>query len=144
VNVIGTGVLLRLADEDELRAYEGVRIGEAEFAFADRSYIHDGSDTAGDDEVYVVAQAFVEFANEHGVQRWASFEHHGHAISTQKDATLKLLELAQDAGHDLVSDLLGDMRIADLGVSRWELVSAPRRYELDPELTARIAPLRRG
>jgi hypothetical protein len=36
------------------------------------------------------------------------------------------------------------MRIAGLGVSRWELMSAPRRIELEPELIERLAPLRRG
>jgi hypothetical protein len=36
------------------------------------------------------------------------------------------------------------MRIARMSVSRWEFVSAPRRYELAPELEARLAPLRRG
>jgi hypothetical protein len=143
MSVIGTGVMLRLADEEELRAYERVRTGAAEFAFDDRSYMSDGSDIAGENEVYVVSQAFVEFTDDEGVQRWASFEHHGHAIPTTEDATLKLLEIARDAEHDLI-DLLADMRIAELGVSRWELLGAPRRYLLDPELKARIAPLRRG
>jgi hypothetical protein len=36
------------------------------------------------------------------------------------------------------------MRIAGLKVSRWALMSAPRRIELDAELEASIAPLRRG
>jgi len=54
------------------------------------------------------------------------------------------VELARDPEDDLVSDLLADLRIAWHGVSRWEFVSAPRTYELDPELKARIAPLRRG
>jgi len=144
MRVIGTGVRVRLADEEELRAYERVRTGAAEFEFDNRSYITDGGDIAGEDDVYVVSQAFVEFEGDHGVQRWWSFEHHGHAIPTQTAATLKLLELARETEPDLIEDLLGDMRRAGPGVSRWEFVSAPRTYELDPELKARIAPLRRG
>jgi hypothetical protein len=144
MRVIGTGVRVRLADEEELQAYERVRTGAADFEFDNRSYITDGGDIAGEADVYVVSQAFVEFEGDHGVERWWSSEHHGHAVSTRKDATLKLVELARDAEDDLVSDLLGDLRIAGHGVSRWEFVSAPRTYELDPELKARIAPLRRG
>ncbi|WP_170179244.1 hypothetical protein [Solirubrobacter pauli] len=35
------------------------------------------------------------------------------------------------------------MGIAGLGVSRWQLMSAPRRIELSPDLEAALAPLRR-
>jgi len=45
--------------------------------------------------------------------------------------------------EDLI-DLLGDMRIAGPGVSRWELTTAPRRIEPAAEVQARPAPLLRG
>jgi hypothetical protein len=53
------------------------------------------------------------------------------------------LALVDEMTEDLF-DLLADMRIAGLGVSRWGLTSAPRRIELAAELQARPAPLRRG
>lgn len=54
------------------------------------------------------------------------------------------MEPERPLGEDLIADLLSDMRIAGLGVSRWALASAPRRIELTPDLEARLAPLRRG
>lgn len=96
-----------------------------------------------DDEALVVSQAFVEFSRDGSEERWASCEHHGHAVPTSRDATLELLRLVDEAVEDL-TDLLSDMRISGLGVSRWELMSAPRRIELDPRLAEQIAPMRRG
>ncbi len=48
---------------------------------------------------------------------------------------MALLALVDEMTEDLF-DLLADMRIAGLGVSRWELTSAPRRIELAAELQA--------
>jgi hypothetical protein len=145
VSVIGTGVMVRLADDQELRAIERARVtGEFELE-PPRSHMYTERPPAGNDEVYVVSQAFVEFADgDDGVQRWVSYEHHGETVSTSRDATLELVRLAEEAAQDLIEDLLSDMRIAGLGVGRWEFLSAPRRYELSPELEARLAPLRRG
>jgi hypothetical protein len=56
---------------------------------------------------------------------------------------MNLLALAAETEADGLIDLLGDMGIAGLRVSRWGLMSAPRRIELAPELEARLAPLRR-
>jgi hypothetical protein len=142
VNVIGTGVTLRLPDQEELHAIERARAG-GEFELP-RSHSYTEGSLPGPDEVYVVSQAFVEFAGDDGVQRWESYEHHGATLPTDRDATLELLQLAEDTAHDLVEDLLSDMRIAHLDVSRWAFVSAPRRYEVAPELEARLAPRRRG
>lgn len=133
---------MRLPREDELRALEHARRG-GEFEL-DRSHTYVHGDSPAADEVYVVAQAFVEYTEGTDVQRWVSYEHHGHKVSMRHDATLELLELADEAAGDLIADLLADMRIAGLGVSRWELVSAPRRIELASDLEARLAPLRRG
>jgi hypothetical protein len=68
----------------------------------------------------------------------------GHSHAHQLGERLELLQLADVTAHDVVEGLSSDIRIAPLGVSRWEFVSAPRRYELAPELEAQLAPLRRG
>jgi hypothetical protein len=60
-----------------------------------------------------------------------------------RDATLELLRLVHETTEDLI-DLIADMRHAGLRVSRWEVLTAPRRVELAPELERRLAPLRRG
>ena len=142
VNVISTGVSLRLPDREELDAIKRARAG-GQFDLP-RSHSYTEGPPAGPDEVYVVSQAFVEFADDEGVHRWESYEHHGETLRTNRDVTLELVRMADDTAHDLVEDLFSDMRIARMSVSRWELVSAPRRYELASELEARLAPLRRG
>ena len=60
-----------------------------------------------------------------------------------RDATSELLEFADEVAQEGLIDLLGDMGIAGLDVSRWTLMSAPRRIELSPELESQLAPLRR-
>lgn len=146
VRVLGTGVLIRLASDDEVQAVERARYGRDLELVPSRSYRGGGLyGPVAKNEVLVVSQAFVEFADGANEERWGSYEHHGHRLSVVRDATLELLLLAEETGgEDLVEDLLSDMRIAELGVSRWELMSAPRRIELEPELEARLAPLRRG
>jgi hypothetical protein len=57
-------------------------------------------------------------------------------VSVVEDATLDLVRLAQEAWDEDFSDLLADMRIHELGTSRWELLSAPRRLELAPDLVS--------
>lgn len=142
--VHGTGVAVRLATEDEVRAVEKARHGH-EFALApSRSHrLAVPVRPLADGEVLVVSQAFVEFSRGSSLERWADCEHHGHAVPTNRDATLELLRLADETAEDLV-DILSDLRIAGLGVSRWEIMSARRRVELDPRLAARLVPLRRG
>lgn len=89
------------------------------------------------------ARRSLRFSDDDGPQRWASYEHHGHQISTTQDATVALLDLARETATDGLIDLLGDMGIAHLGISRWQLMSAPHRIDLTPELEARLARLRR-
>jgi hypothetical protein len=62
-------------------------------------------------------------------------------VSVPEDATMALVALVDKMTEDLF-DPLADTRIAGLGVSRWELTSAPRRIELAAELQARPAPRR--
>jgi hypothetical protein len=136
--------VLRLATDDEVQAVALARHGRAFDLEPPRSYrFTELSHSAADDEVYVVSQAFVEFTDGGAPQRWASYEHHGHAVSVRRDVTVELLNLAGETAEDLV-ELLADMRIGGLDVSRWRLMSAPRRVELAPGLEARLAPLRRG
>jgi hypothetical protein len=145
VRVLGAGVLIRLATDDEAEAVEHARHGREFELRPSRSHFYVQPDRPlGEGEVYVVSQAFVDFARGGADERWVSFEHHGHRVSVVDDATLDLLRLAEDAAAEDLLDLLADMRIAGLGVSRWELMSAPRRIELAAELEARLAPLRRG
>jgi len=144
VAVTGTGVAVRLATHDEARAVESARRGREVELEPPRSYMFTVPDRPlADDEVYVVAEAFVEFSEDGKADRWTSYEHHGHVVPLDRDATLELLRAVDEASGDLI-ELLSDMRIADMAVSRWQIMSAPRRIELEPELERRIAPLRRG
>jgi hypothetical protein len=100
---------------------------------------------AASGEAYVVVEAFVEVALADGTeQRWAGPQRFGERVPMGQDATLDLVRLAREAWDEDFGDLLGDMRMHELGVSRWELLSAPRRIELAPNLEQRLAPLRRG
>ena len=144
VAVTGTGVVIRLATDDEARVVESMRRGRDVMFDPPRSSMFTGTGSPlADDELYVVGQAFVEFTDGGEAQRWTSYEHHGHAVPVSRDATMELLRVVEEASGDLI-DLLSDMRIADLGVSRWQIMSAPRRIELAPDLERRLAPLRRG
>jgi hypothetical protein len=141
----GAGVTIRLATEDEVAALARARLGgdldfepSRSFRSVERDY------PTVEDGVYVVSQAFVEFSDDEGAQRWDSAEFHGLAVSPARDATLELLRLSEETADNGLIELLSDMRIAGLKVSRWALMSAPRRIELDAELEASIAPLRRG
>lgn len=141
LGVRGTGVILRAATDAEAQAVEAARRGlPYELGPAVSFMMQTPDSPLGYDDVLVVAQAFAELSDG---QRWVSYEHHGHAVSSTRDATLELLRLADDVVDDL-TDLLGDLRITGTGVSRWALFSAPRRIELAPDLAARLAPLRRG
>jgi hypothetical protein len=141
LGVRGTGVALRAATDEEVEAVAAARRGQSyELGRAVSFMMAVPEPPPGDDDVLVVAQAFVELSDG---ERWTSYEHHGHAVPSDRDATMELLALADDVVDDL-TDLLGDLRIAGLGVSRWALRSAPRRIELAPGLAARLAPLRRG
>lgn len=143
VSVIGSGVLIRLATDREARAVEEVRRGRGFVPEPERSYrLTEPDRPLAPDEVYVVGLAFVDFVTD-VEQRWTAAEHHGRQFCTSRDATIELLAFADEVGGDGLIDLLGDMGIAGIGVSRWALMSAPRRIELSPELEARLAPLRR-
>jgi len=144
VQVVGTGVLVRSATDDEIAAMDRARSGDDHALEGFPSYHYTENDPAPAGFVPVVTQAFVEFTRSGDVERWASFEHHGHSVPGDRDATLELLALVEEAVGDLREDLFPDMRIDGLDVTRWEFNSAPRRLELAPELEARLAPLRRG
>jgi hypothetical protein len=141
--VVATGVVLRLASGAERQAVARARRGyELEFA-PPRSFQFTPSDVARAGGALVVSQAFADVDDGSGTQRWRSSEHHGRHVPTHEDATLPLLRLAQETAAEGLIELLGDMGIAGLGVSRWELMSAPHRIELTADLEAALAPLRR-
>jgi hypothetical protein len=53
-----------------------------------------------------------------------------------RDATTELLMFADDVAREGLPELLGDMGMEGLGVTRWTLMSAARRIELSSELEA--------
>jgi hypothetical protein len=132
VSIVGTGVLLRLAGDGSSDA-----VLDAEEELQWTSDVSPG-------EVSVVAQAFVEFEDHGELTRWFSQPHRGEPVPRNEDSTLILLRHASIAEDDIVPDLLSDLRISGKDVSRWQLLSAPRRIELDPKLEALLAPRRRG
>ena len=135
---------MRLATDDEARAVAAARCGAPLVLTPPRSTMLTRADAPpADGDVLVVSQAFVDLTGDDGDDRWVSFEHHGHLVPTSRDATLELIRIADDTVEDLL-DCLSDMRIAGLGVSRWAVMSAPRRIELDPGLAQLLAPLKRG
>jgi hypothetical protein len=142
--VIATGVLIRSATGEEVLAVEAARHGREFHLDGPRNWSVDIEPAPpAADEALVVGQAFVDFEDDGTRHRWVAAEHHGHVVSLVRDATLDLLQLAKWAAEEGLIELLSDMGIAGLGVSRWALVSAPHRIELAPELEARLAPLRR-
>jgi hypothetical protein len=139
VRVLGAGVEIRLATQDEVRAVEGARRGHGFALESGRSFRFLAPDRPlAKGEAYVVSRAFVDFVDEGVEERWGSAEHHGWRVSTIDDATIDLLNLAEETADEGLLELLADMGIAGLGVSRWALMSAPRRIELDEELEARL------
>ena len=88
------------------------------------------------DGVFAVSQTFVEFEAEGSVQRWGSYEHHGNRVPVSWSATSALLEIADQTWSEGIMDLHGDLKMHGFQVSRWQLVSAPRRIELDDRLRA--------
>jgi hypothetical protein len=142
--VIATGVHMRLASEAEAHAVMQARRGFGFDLEPPRSFQYIESDPVfADDAVVVVSQTFVDFDDGASQHRWVSYEHHGLQIRTHEDATIPLLELARETAPEGLIDLLGDMGIAGLGISRWQLMSAPHRIERAADLQAALAPLRR-
>jgi len=142
--VIATGVLIRLATEAEAHAAAQSIRGRDFHLDPPRSFNFEGSEhPLAEDEVFVVGQAFAEFDVGTGVQIWHGPEFHGYRASTRADATMDLLSLAEEAVGDGLMDLLAGMGIAGLEISRWQLMSAPRRIDLSRDLQSTLAPLRR-
>jgi hypothetical protein len=144
VQVKATGVLLRLATDEEVAALEHARRRGAELDLPGRSFSYaEPLREPAPNEVYIVAQSFAEFERGGAHEQWAGMEYHGQVIPVDRDATMELLELVKDARGDLV-EIFADMRIARFDVSRWDFRAAPSAIVLDPSLDARLAPRRRG
>lgn len=145
VEVHSTGVLIRAATADEVTAVERASHYGGEFELdPPRSYRFSAPSTRpGPDEIYVVSVAFVDFTDDDGTRRrWTDAEHHGTRLTTTYDVTAELLALARETEEEGFPGLLGDLRIHDIYVKRWQFYSAPRRYDLGPELRGRLAPPR--
>jgi hypothetical protein len=137
VDVVGTGVMIRHASDEEVRALRRVRLGHDFALDPTRSFrlsVPDGAITS--DGVYVVGQAFADLVDGGAEHRWLAAEHHGNCMPRARDATTELLRFADDVAQEGLLELLGDMGIEGLHVSRWTLMSAARRIELSFELEA--------
>jgi hypothetical protein len=130
VEILGTGVAIRPATDAEVLLYRRARADEA--LELDFSFVYGPVATAG--EIYVVARTFVEFRHEGRSDRWESGERHGMTIPTDRDPTADIVAIAADAED--MADLIGDMGIAGMKVSRLAWACAPRRIELDRSLTS--------
>jgi hypothetical protein len=130
--IIGTGVVIRPATDDEVLAYRRARADPSvELPFSFR----EGPPPSGE-TIAVVARAFVEFNHDGADDRWDSGEMHGMTIPADRDPTSELVAIAYEASDGLI-DLLADMGIAGLKVSRLELECAPRRIDLQGDLAER-------
>jgi hypothetical protein len=144
VEVQRTGVVIRAATPEEAAAIAGARRGHDVVLKPRRSYTFDEQrDAPGEDDIRVVSQAFVEFTLSGNADRWVGPEHHGVSLAARRDATLELLDLARETLDDRI-DLLSDLRIAGLDVTRWQIFSAPCVIELASGLVSKLVPLRRG
>ncbi len=132
--------MIRQATEEETRAVERALRGHEFVLEPPRSVVFaqpDGPRT--DTDVFVVAYTFVDLDDGSKTQTWTGTEHHGVSISVGEDATIELLELAEEAAGYGLTELLAATGIAGLGVSRWQLMSAPHRIDLAPDLLDRLA-----
>jgi hypothetical protein len=59
-------------------------------------------------------------------------------IKLDEDPTSALNEIVEGERYHL-GDLLGDLRIGDMDVTRWEFYAAPFKVELSPKLQERLA-----
>jgi hypothetical protein len=135
VEIQATGIRIRAATDAELNAYRRSRLCDeldlpGSYRFLESPVAAEGQ--------YVVAQSFVEFRRDGEAERWDGTEYHGRTVPADGAATSALLAVAREAREDL-TDLLGDMGIAGMHVTRWALLSAPHRIELDAALRERLS-----
>ncbi len=135
--MLGTGVRIRLAGDREVLAVRKWNNGFEATLEPPRSYRFDGIG-GPPDGVFVVSRTFVEFDAEGTVERWVSYEDHGTRVPVSSSATSALLGIAEETWAEGIADLHGDLKMGGFDVSRWQLVSAPRRIELDEDLRARL------
>lgn len=142
IEIHGTGVLIRAATDQEAAAVERARRPGGEFELVPPRNFSFSQPYARPRDDEIVSVAFVDFTDDGVRERWTGSEQHGHYVTTTRDASKDLLALAHDTEVDGLLEMLTDMRIQRLPVTRWQFMSAPRRYELDPDLQARLAPQR--
>jgi len=90
--------------------------------------------------VYVGWQVFADVEDEGRRYELGGSAGGEYAIRLDEDPTTGLLEVL-DYARDAFGDLLGDLRIADADVTRFEFYTAPCKVELSPKLRKRLAGL---
>jgi hypothetical protein len=123
VRLLGTGVELRLEDEDEAPLRDP-----------------HGSPRADDRQAQRVgAQTFVEVEDGQRREKWPGATGFYDLPSDDEDLTNGLLMIAHTERDLNLGGLLGDLRREGHDITRWEVYSLPFRIELTPRLRARLA-----
>ena len=90
-------------------------------------------------ELLLEVQVFAELVDDGRHVRVGGSVGHGSSVSQAADPTTELLRIAHDARDTDLGDLLGDLRIGGLDVTRFEFHAAPFRIELGDTLRERLA-----
>jgi hypothetical protein len=86
--------------------------------------------------VFVRVTAFVEFDRGAGLERWEETPQGPFAVEARGSATSALLDLVE--GQSLLTNLLADLGISGMAVSRFQFAAAPRRIDVDPAIAGRL------
>jgi len=90
-------------------------------------------------KVFIEVQAFAELDDDGRHVRVGGSVGHGSSVSPATDPTTELLRIAHDARDAHLGDLLGDLRIGGLDITRFAFHAAPFRIELGDSLRERLA-----
>ena len=133
VRILATGVRL-----DEYPGHEGALV-EQVGRFGKHLSPEQRSDLVrarAGEIVFVRVTAFVEFDRGAGPERWEETPQGPYAVEVQGSATSALLHLAEN--QSLLTNLLADLGISGMAVSRFEFEAAPRRVDVDHGLADRL------
>ena len=123
-HLAGVGVLVGLWDMSDPRL-------ELALDKSELRRFHDSVDSGA--EVPVECQVFADLERAGRVDRVGGTRWGPVMLQKVDDMTNSLVEAAYE-GRNHLGDLFGDMRLAGLPFTRWELYSAPFRVEIDPAL----------
>jgi hypothetical protein len=85
--------------------------------------------------VFVRVTPFAEFDAGDGLERWEATPRGPFAVELDQSATSRLLDLVENSD---ILELLADLGISGMAVSRLQFAAAPRRIDLDPALAGRL------